>query len=132
MNQLLARSMINNGWVVVSICLLGIFAIYLVKEMLQDGWYSYVRNKAAIALLIYFTGEAGARLWTVVLLSKYIDKENAQSVERWYPLALGFACLSLVGAICCVRTFAPPSWGHRGWLFVVAAVGVTMLVTVYT
>lgn len=132
MNQLVARSMINNGWVVVSLCLVCIFAAYLVREMRTNGWYSYVRNRAAIALLVYFTGEAGARLWTVVLLSRYLDKTNAASVERWYPAALGFACLSLVGAVCCIRTFAPPWWGHSGWLGVVAVVGVTMLVTLYS
>lgn len=132
MNQLLARSMINNGWVIVSLCLVFIFATFLFKEMHENGWYAKIRNQAAISLLVYFVGESGARLWTVVLLSKYIDKTNALSVEKYYPLALCFAAVSLIGAICCIRTFSPPSWGHRGWLFVAAAVAVTMVLTVYS
>lgn len=132
MDQLTARELINNGWFVISLCLVVVFGSFLIKEMRADGWYPKIRNQAAISLLIYFIGETLARGWTVLLLYKMSSGEDmivAYAVEQRYPLALVGAGISFVGAVCCVRVFSPEAWGHKAWLVVVAIAAAFMTTT---
>lgn len=133
MDQLTARELINNGWFILSLCLVVIFAGFLWKEMQEDGWYPRVRNRAALALLAYFTGETIARAWTVLLLSDYVRThgQGYWAIEQRYPIALVGAGISFVGAICCVRVFSPASWGHKAWLVVVAIAAIFMAMTYF-
>lgn len=132
MDQLTARELINNGWFVISLCLVFVFGGFLLKEMREDGWYPKLRNQAAISLLIYFIGETLARGWGALLLYKMSTGEDmiaAFAVEQRYPLALAGAAISFVGAVCCVRVFSPASWGHKAWLVVVAIAAAFMTAT---
>lgn len=126
--------MINNGWLVISACLVIIFAMFLVKEMREDGWYPKLRNQAAIALLIYFTGETIARGWGALLLYKMStgdDLLTVFAVEEKYPFALAGAAISFFGALCCVRVFSPASWGHKAWVSVAIAAAAFMTFTYF-
>jgi hypothetical protein len=132
MDQLVARQLINNGWFITSLCLVVIFIAFLAKEMREDGWYGKLRNQAALALIVYFTGETVARLWGMLLLRQMaggLPISDAFAIEEKYPIAMGAACLSFIGAICCVRIFSPPSWGHRGWLSVLGIAAVFLALT---
>lgn len=132
MNQLAARQLINNGWLAVSVCLVIIFAAFLLKEMREDGWYGKFRNQGAIALLIYFLGETLARAWAALLLYQMTHGETLGgvfAVEERYPIALAGAAISFFGALCCVRAFSPASWGHKAWVSVAVIAGAFMLLT---
>lgn len=133
MNQLAARELINNGWFIVSLCLVGIFVFFLITEMREDGWYAKLRNQAALALIVYFIGETLARGWAALLIAQYSGGatfiQDVWDIEERYPIAMLGAAISFIGAICCVRIFSPPNWGHSGWLAVLAIASVFMLVT---
>lgn len=134
MDQLNARELINNGWFVISLSLVFMFAVFLVKEMKEDGWYSRVRNQAALSLLVYFVGETIARGWASLLLYKLQNGRDLVAtfaVEEQYPVALIGAAIAFIGAICCIRVFSPPRWG-RAWLLVVAVAGAFMIFTYVT
>lgn len=134
MDQLAARELINNGWFVISLCLVFVFGGFLWKEMRSDGWYVKLRNQAAISLLVYFLGETLARGWGALLLYKMTTGQqmiDAFAVEERYPIAMAGAAISFVGAICCVRVFSPPHWGHKAWLAVVAVAGIFMGITYF-
>lgn len=132
MNQLAARELVNNGWLVVCISLVIIFVAFLAKEMQENGWYGKLRNQAAIALTIYFMGEALARGWGAALLYQMSHGSSIGdifAVEEHYPVAMVGAIFSFFGALCCVRAFSPGSWGNKAWLGVALGSGLVMLAT---
>lgn len=116
MTQMMARSMINDGWLIMSLTLTFIFGHYLSKKMRHDGWYASLDNQAAVSLFVYFAGESIARGWSVMLLWTYAHGGDAAAVESKYLVGLVGASVALVGAVCCVRIFAPDKWGFVGWI----------------
>lgn len=134
MDQLDARELINNGWFIISFCLVLLFILFLSKEMKQDGWYGKVRNQAALSLSVYFLGETIARGWGTLLFYKMQhgnDLLSVFAVEEKYPVAMVGAGIAFIGAICCMRVFSPPHWG-KAWLVVVGVAVAFMIVTYVT
>ena len=129
MDQLIARQLINSGWLVANLCLVVTLLYYLHAEVRIDGWYAYARNKAAIALLILFSGETIVRAWSFFLLRFYAKGVDAWPIEQRYPVALTGAVIALAGTACAVRVFSPKEWGHWGWIVSMALAAAFMLFT---
>ena len=130
MDQLDARELINNGWLALVVSIVVILVPFLIRQMREDGWYGRRGNQAALALVVYFTGEALARGWGALLLYKMQhgqDLLGVFAVEQKYPVAMAGAALSFIGAICCVRVFS----SGKAWIVVAALTVAVMIATYY-
>jgi hypothetical protein len=116
LQALYARAVIANGTLVVDLCLLVIFIIYLRSRVDEPNWSRDIAFRGAFWLLIYFSGRTIATVWGAMLISAYAHGRNAFAIEAAYPVSLVGTGIALVGLLGVARVFSPPPIRNWGWL----------------
>jgi uncharacterized membrane protein SirB2 len=117
--------LLNGMMFILSLCLLFTFARYLWGDWC---WPLMRRQQAAVAILVFMTGEAVRGGWTWAW--RYMGNEgvNVQWM-RDVPVLLMAAMLLLSGALLMIRAFTPNTCGHRSWIISgILSVGVTVAI----
>lgn len=117
------REAATMTWLVLAAALTAIFALFVVSRMHKPGWYEDTATQAAIALAVYFMGEAVARGWTVVLLYSLSHGGDGWSLEARFPIGLLGTIIAAIGGLCAVRIFTPEvfgRWRNAVWMGIAA------------
>jgi len=116
---------INGAWVMLTICVVFVFARYVIKE-----WHPYgrARIKAAIAILVHFIGEAG---WHSLSWCLHIGLLTTAPPRAIYALFIACGGVAAVGALCCIRIFSPIAEGRVPWIIALVLALVGAMVSFY-
>lgn len=94
------------------LCFVGILIRYIIIEYRCCGFQRH-RLGAAIALLISWIGGIGICLATWVHLH---EVHNVPTADSWTQVIAVCALILGVGALCCIRHFAPDEYVNRIWV----------------
>jgi hypothetical protein len=99
------------------------FGVYIAREAISNG-YQRNRLQAAIAVFVFFCGEAMNRGWLWYWRHLENNGMDASWMMKHHVLLVG-AMIQTLGVICVIRVFAPDAWGRNIWLIsALVAIGV--------
>jgi hypothetical protein len=108
--------------------------LYLRAEYVAKGMYGLKRrlaSKFAIGFGIYILGHAIVRLWSI---SMYLIKERETptfELEDVYPIGLTGLLLAMIGMAFAIRVISPAPCIRWGWIAVLAASIVFVIIMRY-
>lgn len=118
--------MILNGYLsVLSICALGIFVYYLIR----NRHAGYFEMRPAIALSTLWLGEIIFRL-PIFLTRAQIESGNIIPIPQ-LPLLIG-GIITAIALLCIIRVFSPSHWGNKSWISACILSTAVVLATVST
>lgn len=107
---------INGTWAILNLCVVVIFAAYIIHEVRRVGWWrGYWALSAAVAILVSNLGEGLFRGW-VWTWRHQINHGIDAAWMSVHPIVVIFAALAMIGSLCKIRVFAPAWIGHWGWI----------------
>ena len=99
--------------------LVAVIVMHLARERRELGWRfaaTFVRNRAAVAVLILTVGHILERAWTIYLFHVLKSGRDPLVVEAAYPINLTGTIIAALGMTYCLRVFSREVWGERLWI----------------
>lgn len=116
--------------------MLGMFLVVamgfrLWQRVREPDWYDDAGTQAVIALFVFLIGESirSGWIWALLICQNEYGRPACLHIASSYELLLVASSFTIVGAVCCIRVFSPPSWCPWSWLAAGAlAIGVPTVI----
>jgi hypothetical protein len=139
----IAHELVNGTLFVLDVQMVLIFFIYVVRQILRDrqdrryggmtrtydedtdpvpfrrnlSWYDRAGTMAAIALMVHLLGTTIRAGWVWWLLScQRLHHGDCLHVTETWGVLFFATLLALMGGLCVIRIFSPPSWRPWSWI----------------
>ena len=134
MSDLIVREIMSGTLFLLGMFLVGAMGFRLLQRVREPRWYSDETTQAVIALFVFLIGEniRSGWIWALLVCQNEYGRPACLHIASSYELLLVASTFAIVGAVCCIRVFSPPSgcpwtWLGAGALALLVPIGIHLL-----